>query len=181
MAGQRLTDKGTFGTTPIANNDLLMGVDVSDSTGSSAGTSKSLKANRLITTVTSSLTSTAVSALNTTPLDIFNPGTGFIVIPLTVVVECTFVSAQETNGEALIIGYDKATTGATENWASYRDFYQNQSASATYVFGGSNAMAASGTYPGSLSGKFLQLWSGGSFGGDWTMKVYATVTVFPAI
>ena len=181
MAGQRLTDKGTFGTTPIANDDLLMGVDISDSTGSSAGTSKSLKANRLITTVTSSLDSAAVNDLSSTPLGLFNPGAGFIVIPQTVVCICTHVGVNETNGEYLYIGYDKATSGTTNYWERHRDFYLNEGADRTFVFSGNTSVPADGTYAASISGKHLELWSGAAFNGNWTMKVYATVTVCPVI
>lgn len=181
MANQRLTDKGTFGTTPIDYRDLLMGVDISDTTSSAEGTSKSLKAQRLITTVTASLSSADVSDLNSTPLGLFNPGTGFIVIPQTVICVCTHVGVVEGNGEYLYIGYDEATSGTTNYWDRQRDFYYNESADRTFVFSGNSTVPADGTYAGDISGKALELWSGGAFGGNWTMKVYATVSVAPAI
>jgi hypothetical protein len=181
MAGQRLTDKGTFGTTPIDYRDLLMGVDISDTTGSAEGTSKSLKAQRLITTVTASLDSTAVSALNSTPLGLFNPGAGFIVIPIAVTCVCVHVGVDESNGEYLYIGYDKATSGTTNYWDRARDFYLNESADRTFVFSGNTTIPADGTYAGDINGKALEMWSGGAFNGNWTMKVYATVSVAPAI
>ena len=181
MANKRLTEKGTFGTTPIDYRDLLMGVDISDTTSSAEGTSKSLKAQRLITTVTASLSSADVSALNSTPLGLFNPGTGFIVIPQTVICVCTHVGVVEGNGEYLYIGYDKSTSGTTNYWERHRDFYYNESADRTFVFSGNTSVPADGTYAGDISGKALELWSGGAFGGDWTMKVYATVSVAPAI
>jgi hypothetical protein len=181
MAGQRLTDKGTFGTTPIDYRDLIMGVDISDTTGSADGTSKSLKAQRLITTVTASLSSADVNSLNTTPLGLFNPGTGFIVIPQTVICVCTHVGVVESNGEYLYIGYDKSTSGTANYWDRQRDFYYNDSADKTFVFSGNTTVPALGTYAGDISGKALELWSGGAFGGNWTMKVYATVSIAPAI
>jgi hypothetical protein len=181
MAGQRLTDKGTYGTTAIDWADLIMGVDISDSTGSAEGTSKSLKAQRLITTVTSSLDSSAVNALNSTPLGLFNPGAGFIVIPQTVICQCTHVGTPETNNEYLYIGWDQATGGNTNYWDYQRSFFYNESADRTFVFSGNTTVPADGSYAGHLSGKHLELWSGGAFNGNWTMKVYATVTVVPAI
>ena len=102
MAGQRLTDKGTYGTDPIDWADLLMGVDISDTTGSADGTSKSLKAQRLITTVTSSLDNAAVQDLDSTPLGLFNPGTGFIVIPIAVTIVTTYASATESSNFNII-------------------------------------------------------------------------------
>ena len=181
MAGQRLTDKTAYGTTPIDYRDLIMGVDISDTTGSPEGTSKSLKAQRLITTVTSSLDSTAVNALSTTPLGLFNPGTGFIVIPQTVICVCTHVGVSETNGEYLYIGYDKATSGTTNYWERHRDFYKDETADRTFVFSGNTTVPADGAYAGDISGKALELWSGAAFNGNWTMKVYATVSIAPAI
>jgi hypothetical protein len=181
MAGQRLTDKGTFGTTPIDYRDLLMGVDISDSTGSADGTSKSLKAQRLITTVTASLSSADVNALNSTPLGLFNPTAGYIVIPIAVTCVCVRVGVNETNGEYLYIGYDKATSGTTNYWERHRDFYLNESADRTFVFSGGAGNPADGAYAGDINGKALEMWSGGAFNGNWTMKVYATVSVAPAI
>ena len=181
MAGQRLTDKGTFGTTPIDYRDLIMGVDISDTTGSADGTSKSLKAQRLITTVTASLSSADVNALNSTPLGLFNPGAGFIVIPQTVICVCDYVSVANTNNQFLYIGYDEATSGATNHWERAKSFFKDETADKTYVFSGNSTAPTSGTYAGDISGKTLELWSGGAFNGNWTMKVYATVSVVPAI
>ena len=180
MAGQRLTDKGTYGTDPIDWADLLMGVDISDTTGSADGTSKSLKAQRLITTVTSSLSSAEVNALNVTPLGLFNPTAGFIVIPITVTCVCTHVGVPEANGEYLYVGYDKATSGTTNYWDRGRDFFLGELADRTFVFSGGTP-PSDGTYAGDISGKHLEIWSGGAFSGDWTMKVYATVSIAPAI
>ena len=49
MAGQRLTDKTAL-TEQVGSGDLFMVVDVSDNTGSTAGTSKKIDAKYLLQT-----------------------------------------------------------------------------------------------------------------------------------
>jgi hypothetical protein len=178
MAGQRLTDKGTYGTTPIDWADLLMGVDISDTTSSDDGTSKSLKAQRLITTVTSSLDNAAVQALNVTPLDLFNPGAGFIVIPIAVTIVTTYASATESSNFNMYLGY---TSGQTlVYWDYVSRFMGSITTSSSWVFSGGNSQAK-GVCTTSISGLPLKMWSSGAFNGGWTCDVYATVSVFPAI
>ena len=178
MAGQRLTDKGTYGTDAIDWSDLLMGVDISDTTGSADGTSKSLKAQRLITTVTSSLDNAAVQDLDSTPLDLFNPGTGFIVLPIAVTIVTTYASATESSNNNLYIGYDSSQT--LVYWDYVSRFMGSIATSSTWVLSGGNAQAK-GVYTATIESLPLKMWAGGAFNGGWTCDVYATVSVFPAI
>jgi len=178
MAGQRLTDKGTYGTDPIDWADLIMGVDISDTTGSADGTSKSLKAQRLITTVTSSLDNAAVQALNVTPLDLFNPGTGFIVIPITVTIVTTYALATESSNNDLLIGYDSSQDLAY--WDIASRFMGGTSTSSSFVFSG-GVPSTRGVNSATIESLPLKMWSNAAFNGGWTCKVYATVSVFPAI
>ncbi len=86
MASQRLTDKTALAE-PTAKDDLYMIVDKSDTTGSSAGTSKKIDAKFIIQTdiVTGNLD------LNTNPLTLVaQPGLGYIVQPLSITVLYTF-------------------------------------------------------------------------------------------
>ena len=89
MAGQRLTDKSA-----LANNtgtgDLFMVVDVSDTTGSSAGTSKKVDSQYIIQTDVLSVN----LDLDTTPKTIVSaPGSGKIIQPLTITLIYTDGSA----------------------------------------------------------------------------------------
>ena len=178
MAGQRLTDKGTYGTDPIDWADLLMGVDISDSTGSADGTSKSLKAQRLITTVTSSLDNTAVKALNVTPLDLFNPGAGFIVIPIAITIVTTYAASTEGSNYDLLIGY---TSGQTVvYWDKVGRMMGGIGTSQSYVLSG-GVSTAKGVNTTTIESLPLKMWSSGAFNGGWSCDVYATVSVFPAI
>jgi hypothetical protein len=178
MAGQRLTDKGTFGTTPIDWADLIMGVDISDSTGSADGTSKSLKAQRLITTVTSSLDNAAVQDLDSTPLDLFNPGTGFIVLPISVTIVTTYGASTEGSNFDLLIGYDSSQV--LNYWDIGSRFMGGITTSNSYIFS-SGVPTARGVNTATIESLPLKMWSSGAFNGGWTCDVYATVSVFPAI
>jgi hypothetical protein len=178
MAGQRLTDKGTYGTTAIDWADLIMGVDISDSTGSADGTSKSLKAQRLITTVTSSLDNAAVQDLDSTPLDLFNPGTGFIVIPIAVTIVTAYAASTESSNNNLYIGYDSSQTAVY--WDLGSRFMGTIGTSNAFVFSGGTPQAK-GVNTATIESLPLKMWSNGAFNGGWTCDVYATVSVFPAI
>ena len=178
MAGQRLTDKGTFGTTPIDWADLMMGVDISDSTGSADGTSKSLKAQRLITTVTSSLDNAAVQDLDSTPLDLFNPGTGFIVLPIAVTIVTAYAASTESSNYNLYIGYDSSQI--LNYWDFGSRFMGAIGTSNSYVFSG-GVPSIKGANTATIESLPLKMWSNGAFNGGWSCDVYATVIVFPAI
>ena len=69
MAGQRLTDK-TAHEEQAGSGDLLMLVDVSDTTGSSAGTSKKTDFKYVIQTDKFSLSNADVLALDSKPKNI---------------------------------------------------------------------------------------------------------------
>ena len=178
MAGQRLTDKGTFGTTPIDWQDLLMGVDISDSTGSVDGTSKSLKAQRLITTVTSSLDNAAVQDLDSTPLDLFNPGTGFIVLPIAVTIVTAYAASTESSNMNMYIGYDSSQI--LQYWDYVSRIMGGTATSTTYILSG-GIPTGKGVNAATIESLPLKMWSNGAFNGGWTCDVYATVSVFPAI
>ena len=89
MAGQRLTDKTAL-EEQLGSGDLLMVVDVNDTTGSAAGTSKKLDAKYLIQTDKISVSNAEFKALNSDgKLLISSPGAGFGIIPISVYIENT--------------------------------------------------------------------------------------------
>lgn len=63
MAGQKLTDKTLLNEQPNPS-DLLMVVDVNDTTGSSAGTSKKVLTQNLIATSSTALSNANIQALD---------------------------------------------------------------------------------------------------------------------
>ena len=89
MAGQRLTDKTEMVLTP-GTGDLLMIVDVNDTTGSAAGTSKKIDNKFFMQTDKISVSNAEFKALNSdAKLLISSPGERFGIIPISVYVENT--------------------------------------------------------------------------------------------
>ena len=119
MAGQRLTDKSA-----LANNTgtgaLFMVVDVSDTTGSSAGTSKKVDSQYIIQTDVLSVN----LDLDTTPKTIVSaPGSGKIIQPLTITLIYTYGSAASAVSNYVYISYDSSST--SNYIVRQRDFIKN--------------------------------------------------------
>ena len=172
MANQRLTDKSA-----LANNtgtgDLFMVVDVSDTTGSSAGTSKKVDSQYIIQTDILSVN----LDIATTPKTIVSAaGSGKIIQPLTITFIYTFGSVASTTANYLYVSYDSSST------ANYlirqRDIIRNETASRTYVFGaGAEVTPADGTYAGSIDNRPLVVYSSADLGGDGTIKCIVTYQI----
>jgi hypothetical protein len=105
MASQRLTDKTGF-SQQTAGDDILMVVDVSDTTGSAQGTSKKIEAKNIISVASVSLSSAQIQALHTTPVELIAaPGSGYAIQVHSVLVNNTYVSTTETARRTGIIAY----------------------------------------------------------------------------
>ena len=171
MAGQRLTDKSA-----LANNtgtgDLFMVVDVSDTTGSSAGTSKKVDSQYIIQSDVLSVN----LDLSTTPKTIVSaPGSGKIIQPITVTLIYTYGSVTSTTANYLYVSYDSSST--SNYLIRQRDIIRNESASRTYVFGAAELTPADGTYAGSIDNKPLIVYSSADLGGDGTIKCIVTYQI----
>ena len=113
MASQKLTDKSALAQQP-AKDDLLMVVDVSDTTGSASGTSKKIEAENVIAIKSVGLTSAQIQALHTTPIELIAaPGLGKTILVHSILVNNTYVSVQETGRITGLIAY--GTPSATTN------------------------------------------------------------------
>ena len=172
MANQRLTDKTEL-TAPLSG-DLFHMVDVSDTSGSTAGTSKKIKSESIITTTAAlSLDSTAVSALNTSAATLLSPsgsGFGYVVHGVTIVV--TYVSLD--NGTNLNLYVGPEGSGTTYYWAQQRTFFRNISTDTTYQLSAASGSVGLGAY--SIDNKGVKMWTSASIAGDCTIKVYTTYT-----
>ena len=104
MAGQRLTDKTAL-EEQLAKDDLLMIVDVSDTTGSAEGTSKKIEAQYITTTEKVSLTNADVLALDTAPITLVALKTGYMITPISVTVLCTYASPDEIARKDLLFWF----------------------------------------------------------------------------
>ena len=172
MAGQRLTDKSA-----LANNtgtgDLFMVVDVSDTTGSSAGTSKKIDSKYIIQTDKFSLNNAEVQALShgASPKTLVGALTGYMVTPISATVLVTHAGSNEGGNKILLFGYDTSSTFTY--WDSASKFYNGETVDRAYVFSGDQP--AFGVYAsGTILNKPFMMWSSGAFTGGWSMDVYIT-------
>ena len=89
MANVKLTDKTAL-EEQLGSGDLFMVVDVNDTTGSSAGTSKKFDTKYLIQTDKISLSNAEVQALNSTPKTLVGALSGYMITVYSVNVLCTY-------------------------------------------------------------------------------------------
>jgi hypothetical protein len=170
MANQRLTDK-TAMEMQTGSGDIFHVVDVSDTTGSSAGTSKKIDTKFVIQTDKFSLANNEVVALHTTPKTLVGALSGYFVTPLSVSVFCTKAGSTETSSNNLMFGFDSSTDSTY--WNQIRDCMNNKLTDLSYVV--SATPSASGTYVGSSTvNRPFEMWSNLAFNGGWTMEVYVT-------
>ena len=170
MAGQRLTDKTAL-EQQTGSGDLLMIVDVSDTTGSAEGTSKKIEAQYVITTDKVSLTNADVLALDTTPITLVPFKTGYMITPISVTVLCTYSAPQELTGKDLMFGFDDSNN--FYYWAKVDAVMKNLSADSTYVIQGQDA-PRSPSCDGTIEDKPFKVWAEGGFGGGWSCDIYFT-------
>jgi len=169
MAGQRLTDK-TAMDSQAGSGDLLMVVDVSDVSSSAQGTSKKMDFKYVIQTDKFSLNNTEVQALHTTSKTLVGALSGYMVMPLSVTVLCTYAASAESSNKNLYFGWDDSQIALYWDYASR--FMGAKSADASYVFAGNQPSA--GVDAGSLINKSFKMWSNGAFTGGWSCDVYMT-------
>ena len=169
MAGQRLTDKTAL-EEQAGSGDLLMVVDVNDTTGSASGTSKKMDFKYVIQTDKYSLNNTEVQDLDTTSKTLVGALSGCMVMPLSVTMLCTYAAVPEASNKDLVFGWDDSQT--ILYWDKGSRFMGAKSADASYVFTGNQP--GGGVDAGSLINKPFKMWSSGAFAGGWSCDVYVT-------
>ena len=105
MAGQWFTDKTAL-EEQAGSGDLLMLVDVSDSSGSAAGTSKKTDFKYVIQTDKFSLSNAEIVALHSTPKTLIGALSGYMVTPISCTVLTTYAAATESSNNNLYFGFD---------------------------------------------------------------------------
>ena len=169
MANQRLTDK-TAMDQQTGSGDLFHVVDVNDTTGSSAGTSKKIDTKFVIQTDKFSLSNADVQALNSSAKTLVSPLSGYMVTPLSCTVLCTADSGDlETSNFNLYLGYEPIST--INYWAYSSRFMGSQSTDNTYVLQSANKIP---TENSTILNKGFYMYSNGAFVGGWTCDVYLT-------
>ena len=169
MAGQRLTDKTAL-EEQAGSGDLLMFVDVNDTTGSSAGTSKKTDFKYVIQTDKFSLNNTEVQALNTTSKTLIGALSGYMTTVFNVTVLCTYASATELSSNNLNFGY--IDTDDNSYWKQIRDCMNGKTTDITYQIGADPSN--NGTCIQTILNKPFMMWSNAAFTGGWSCDVYVT-------
>jgi len=169
MAGQRLTDKTAL-EQQTGSGDLFMVVDVNDTTGSAAGTSKKIDSKYIIQTDKLSLNNTEVQALNTTSKVLVGALSGYMVTPFSVTILCTYASSTESSANNLNLGFDNSVN--THYWAQQRRIMNGVTTNSTYIL--SANVGSNGADSTSILNKPFEMWSDNAFNGGWSMDVYVT-------
>ena len=169
MAGQRLTDKTAL-EQQAGSGDLLMVVDVSDTTGSAQGTSKKMDFKYVIQTDKFSLNNTEVQALDTTPKVLVGALSGYMVNPLSVTILVTYSAPTESSSDNLYFGFDSADNNAY--WVQVRDIMNGRTTPITYTL--STATGSYGASSTSILNKPFEMWANSAFNGGWSCDVYVT-------
>jgi len=169
MANQRLTDKTAL-EEQTGSGDLYMIVDVNDTTGSSAGTSKKLDSKFLIQTDKFSLSNAEVQALHTTSKTLIGALSGYITTVFNVTVLCTYASSTEASSNNLNFGY--IDTEDNSYWKQIRDCMNGRLTDITYQLGASPSSI--GTCTETILNKPFVMWSNAAFTGGWSCDIYVT-------
>ena len=177
MAGQRLTDKTASDF--IGTGDLMMVVDVSDTTGSSAGTSKKMDMKYVMQTDKISVSNADLLAMDDGggagefKTLISAPGAGFMIIPFSITILTTYAASTDTSAKTMYAGYVNDQT--TRYWATFSRIMYNTTTNQTYQQPGD--MAGSGVSTVSIEDTAFYLWSNGNFNGGWSADVYITYNI----
>ena len=131
MANVKLTDKTAL-EEQLGSGDLFMVVDVNDTTGSSAGTSKKFDTKFLIQTDKISLSNAEVQALNSSPKTLVGALSGYMITVYNVTFLVSTPSGSESANKRMYMGYDNSTNNS--NWFSHRGFMNGLSDDRAYSF-----------------------------------------------
>ena len=172
MANQRLTDKTAL-EQQTGSGDLFMVVDVNDTTGSSAGTSKKLDSKFLIQTDKFSLDNAAIQDLQPagSPKTLVGALSGYMITVFNITILTTYASSTESSSNDLYLGYE-ANASPSAYWFKYRDFMNSKTTDITFML--NSDPPAGGTFATSILNKPFMMWSNAAFNGGWSCDVYVT-------
>ena len=176
MANQRLTDKTAL-TNHTGTGDLYMIVDVSDTTGSSAGTSKKLDSKFVIQTDKISVSSAEFQAMDTSggagtfKTLVSAQGSGYAIVPLNVFVNATYTSGSASN-TTLYFGF---ISTSTLNYWSNTTRFMGTLTNTTYSF--QSLSVSKGSFAGLNDDKPFLMYAGNNFTEVISADVYVTYQV----
>ena len=170
--GQRLTDK--TGLTKIEANDLLMVVDVSDTSSSAEETSKKINASSLIQTIMVEVSNSDFTSMDdsggagTYVMLIDALGTGFAPIILGANIVVSHSAPNDSASEDLRIGY---VVDSSQYAISQRRFMNGVGVDTVFSLAPVSSSVGSTS---SLDNTKVVLYSTGNFNGGFSAKVYLT-------
>ena len=169
MAGQRLTDKTSINE-QLGSGDIFMVVDTSDTTGSSAGSSKKFDTKFLLQTDKISVSNAEYQALNSSPKTLVGALSGYMITVYNVTILCDYTSSAESSSADLYLSFDSSSTAAYFKYI--RDFMNAKTTDVSWSL--TSDPVASGTCTTSLLNKPFLMYSNSAFNGDLTLEVYVT-------
>jgi len=162
-----------------ASDDFLMVVDKSDTTSSADGTSKKVDNKYIIQTDKKSLVAgdftsmDDTGAVGTYQVLVENPGSGFAIIPLSVlIITKSFVTA-ETSNSNLYFGWAPNTTALYWKFISRWNGSVLSAASFQYVAD----VPAKGMAGASIDNTKFYMWANNNFNGNYGADVYTTYQI----
>jgi len=168
MAGQRLTDKTALDQ-QAGSGDLLMVVDVNDTTGSAEGTSKKTDFKYVMQTDKISVSNAEVQALSSTPKTLVGALSGYYINVFQVTFFCTYAASTESSSKDVILKYDTTSAG---QFVNLRDFMNTKTTDITFIANGTPGSA--GVCDISIINKPFLMTASGAFNGGWSVDVYVT-------
>ena len=178
----KLTDLAALGTTPDSG-DFLTVVDVSDTSGGAAGTSKKVTyanfgagGSGILTQVATTVNNAAVLDMkyDDTPITLVAATAGKIHVPVGVTVVATGAGSAESSSDDLRMGWDAATSTTGGYLATLRDFMNGISSGVTTYNLNLVNESPHTAYTATAVNQPLQLWCTDVFNGGWAMVVYTT-------
>ena len=177
MASQRLTDKSAIDN--IGSGDLMMLVDVSDTTGSAEGTSVKMDMKHVLQTDKISISNAEFLSMQTGSgasdfkTLVAAPGSGFMILPINITILVTYQAPTQTGSINLYVGYDSTTT--TYYTVQARNFMKHLTTNSTYIF--TTIPSPSGSHSASIDNVPLVMYSSGNFSGGFSADVYVTYKI----
>ena len=171
MAGQRLTDKTAL-EEQAGSGDLLMLVDVNDTTGSAAGTSKKTDFKYVIQTDKISVSNAEVLDLDANEKVLVGALSGYMITVFNVTVLTTYASSTESSRKALFFGFGDGSDSFY--WSAIPSCMDSIPIDVTYVTqarGDVGSVALDSTI---LNKPFVCWAESTGFNGGWAMDVYVT-------
>ena len=169
MANQKLTDKTALNE-QVGSGDLLMVVDVNDTSSSAQGTSKKQDFKYLMQTDKISVSNAEFQDLGTTPKTLIGALSGYMINVFRVTILCTHAAPDDSAAASLRFTYD--TSESSNYWNEYRRFMNGASTDASFCF--APFPSSSGTCKTTILNKPFSMESSADFNGGFSADVYVT-------